>query len=148
MSTRLSTQQCRKKLAVVWFSGGGILMLLLIVQSLLGKFGSDVGEVWAWFLPTLMPTLSLMIGVFVMGSRSGGDNARQQAVPFLYRLALCLSYSYIVIVALPILCQPLVGKAIAELIQLSEYWIGPMQGLVAGVLGAFFVNKGDAPGKG
>lgn len=38
----------------------------MVLQSIFGKFGTRVEEAWAWFLPTIMPTLSLIIGVLVL----------------------------------------------------------------------------------
>ena len=61
---RVSTRECRKKLALVWFLFGGFLVLLVIGQSLAGKFGEHLRDVWRWFLPTLLPTLSLIVSVF------------------------------------------------------------------------------------
>lgn len=65
-TTNTSVRTCKKKLACLWVSVGLALFILLVFQSIFGKFGTRVEEAWAWFLPTIMPTLSLIIGVLVL----------------------------------------------------------------------------------
>ena len=120
-------------------------MMLVVTQSLLGKFGDAVGDVWGWLLPTLIPTLSLILGVLIVDSQRGAAGEEKQVDRFLYRLAIGLSLGYLAIVVLPFAIQPLTGKPILDVIQLTHYWLGPVQGLVAGILGVFFV-KGEAAG--
>ena len=58
------------------------MFLLLIAQSYGGAYGdTDVSDVWKWFLPTIMPTLSLMVGVFVVDNGIGqvGEGKRRQS---------------------------------------------------------------------
>ena len=120
-------------------------MLLMICQSLFGAFGEEeanLRDAWGWFLPTLMPTFSLIIGVLVVDLGTGATRAEKQVDRFLYRTAFWLSLGYLVIVALPILIAPFVRRSNLELMQMTHYWLGPLQGLVAAVLGAFFL-KGE-----
>ena len=91
MNTHVSTRQCRKTLTIVWFSFGGGLMVFMIATSLLRRFGSSVSEAWGWFLPTLMPTLSLIVSVLVVDLSAGTDVVEKRVDRFLYRLALYLS---------------------------------------------------------
>src|SRR6266404_8905032 len=53
----------RVHLAKVWLIGGGGTFLILVVQSLLHVYGDMTQEVWGWFLPTLMPSLGMIITV-------------------------------------------------------------------------------------
>ena len=145
MITKMSTRDCRKRISVVWFSLGGFLALLVILQSLLGRFGEGVNQAWAWFLPTVMPTLSLITSVLVVDMGSGGGHAAKRVDRYLYLLALWLSVAYLLIVALTFLIQPLVGTPILQLMQMSNLWLGPLQGLVAAALGAFFLKGEEKP---
>src|SRR3546814_12120112 len=70
-------------LAAIWLVGAGGVFLLLVAQSLLGRSEPATHEVWGWFLPTVMPTLSLIVGVLVADRRSAGtgQDARQACNP-------------------------------------------------------------------
>ena len=88
-----------------------------------------------------MPTLSLIIGVLVLDTTSTGGTDKKVEL-FIYRLAFGLSTFYLVLVALTPLVQPFTGLSPLELMKRSNLWLGPLQGLVAAVLAAFFV-KGE-----
>lgn len=131
--------------AGVWLSGAGLVFLILVVQSLAGHYGSHSDDAWAWYLPTVMPTLSLIIGVLVSDFRKTGAGADLGAVAMpstakaLLWLGLALSVFYLLLVAIAILAQPfLQNLAPLELMHRSNLWLGPLQGLTVGVLAAFF----------
>lgn len=142
MSVEVSTRVSKKRLATVWFVAGFVLFLVLVLQSVLGKFGDRTEEAWAWFLPTLMPTLSLIIGVLVLDA-STGPGRDKKVDRFMFRLAFALSAFYLFLVALTLFVQPFTGVPLLVLMQRSNLWLGPFQGLVAAALGAFFV-KGES----
>src|SRR3954469_15259431 len=50
-------------LARVWLIGGGGIFLILVIQSLLHIYGDLTQEAWGWFLPTLMPSLGMIVTV-------------------------------------------------------------------------------------
>ena len=116
-------------------------MSVVIIQSLLNKFGGSVEQVWRWFLPTLIPTLALILSVLIVDFRAA-DGSDKLVSRFLYRLALGLSCGYLVVVALTFVIQAWVSTPIVELMQLSDFWLEPLQGLVAMALGVFFL-KGE-----
>lgn len=129
-------------LAAIWLVGAGGVFLLLVVQSLLGHYEPATQEVWGWFLPTVMPTLSLIVGVLVADSRiarnsdkpvSGSTNS------LFFRLGAGMSVLYLLLVALSILIQPLLPQTSPlELMHRSSLWLGPLQGLTVATLGVFF----------
>ncbi|MGH8615997.1 MAG: hypothetical protein ACREYF_29295 [Gammaproteobacteria bacterium] len=140
MSTRIPANTARRRLATVWFSGAGFLFGILMLQSLLGRYGRSAEEVWNWFLPSVVPTLTLVVGVLV--SDALGHSGEQGEVDrFIFRLALVLSVSYLLVLTLPIVIAPFSERLPSELFQASRLWIMPFQGLVSAALGAFFVNK-------
>ena len=81
----------------------------------------------------------LPMGVLVLDQMGGGVKTRT-ADAFLYRLALSLSCAYLLLILLSILVQPFAPFPPLELMQQSNLWLGPLQGLVAGALGAFFTK--------
>lgn len=141
---RLPIGACRRQLAVLWFSAALLLLVILVVQSLGGKYGSRTGEAWGWLLPAIMPTLSLMLGVLVL-SATTQDATKQSVEPFLFHLAFGVSVAYFVMLALVPLVQPLTSSPPLELMKLSGLWLGPLQGIVTGVLGVFFVRSERGP---
>ena len=142
--------------ASIWLGGAGLVFLILVVQSLVGRYGSQSEDAWAWYLPTVMPTLSLIIGVLAIDFRVAATaNATAAAsatttiandakvLPVSARgllwLGVGLSVFYLLLVAVTILAQPfLQGVSPIELMHRSNLWLGPLQGLTAGVLAAFF----------
>jgi len=142
MKKEISLKTCKKRLAALWFTMGPIIVLLLVVISLLGKkLGDKADEAWGWFLPTVMPTLSLIIGVLVVDA-TDPQKTEKKVDRFLFWLAFDLSFFYLAIVVLTILIQPFTGSTLLDLMKASNLWLGPVQGLVAAVLGAFFI-KGE-----
>ena len=127
--------------ASIWLGGAGLVFLILVVQSLVGRYGSQSEAAWAWYLPTVMPTLSLIIGVLVNDFRAGPTGAKVLPVSAkgLFWMGVGLSSFYLLLVAVTILVQPfLQDVSPIELMHRSNLWLGPLQGLTAGVLAAFF----------
>jgi hypothetical protein len=127
------------RLAVLWLAGAGVLFLVLIVQSVVDYYEPLTEQAWGWFLPTVMPTLALIVGTLV--AEAGEPESGGRLIdPRLFRLGLALSVAYLLAVAASILAAPLVAARITpvELMQRSNLWLGPLQGLVAGTLGVFY----------
>ncbi len=141
MSNQISTKACRRWLAILWFAFCLVLLIVLVLQSIFDRFGDRVEDAWSWFLPTIMPTLSLIVGVFVLDVTSG-RGAENKVDPFFFWLAFLLSTVYLALVATTLFLQPFTGVPLLDLMKLSNLWLGPLQGLVAAALGAFFV-KGE-----
>lgn len=137
----ISTRTCKKRLGILWFIGFLILLIVLVIQSLFGKYGAKVEEAWAWFLPTVTPTLSLIIGVLVLDA-AAARGTDKEIEPFIFRLAFGLSAVYLALVALTVLFQPFSSLSALDLMRRSNLWLLPLQGLVTAALGAFFV-KGE-----
>lgn len=130
---------CKKRLATIWFGGAGILFFIVLLQTLLGRFENKAGEAWSWLLPTIMPTLMLIIGVLVMDALGKGVKITNTD-RFLFRLTFFISIAYLLAVLLVIAIQPFSTLGPFELMTQSNFWLGPFQGLVSASLGAFFVQ--------
>jgi hypothetical protein len=137
--TTVPMAQCKRRLAVLWFIGAGIIFSLIFGQTALGKYGDQASQAWNWILPTIMPTLSLIVGVLVM--ETVGKNVKNTfADAFLFKLTFGISTAYLLAVLLTLLVQPFSTLTVFELMSQSNFWLGPFQGLVAAALGAFFVK--------
>jgi hypothetical protein len=134
---------CKRRLATVWFSGAGVVFFMVLLQSLLGHFGDQVSQAWGWLLPTVLPTLSLIIGVLVYDTVEQADVGKT-ADRFLFRLTVGLSSVYLLAVFLVVALQPLASELTSlgpiQVMMQTNVWLGPLQGLVAAAMGAFFVK--------
>ena len=126
-------------LAVIWLVGAGLILMLMVGQSLFDVYGARTEEAWSWYLPTVMPSLSLILGVLVADFRAekAGPGSRRKSGPLL-GLAVGVSIFYLAMVSLTLLVQPFLTTPPLELMQRSNLWLGPLQGLAAATLGAFF----------
>ncbi|MBU4445014.1 hypothetical protein KJ656_08045 [bacterium] len=136
----LPMSNCKRKLATLWFSGAGVLFFVLLLQTIFGRYGNRSPDAWSWFLPTILPTLSLVIGVLVMDVLGKGLRAIVVDA-FLFRLTFGISTAYLVAVLLLFLLQPFSTVSPFDLLNQSNLWLGPFQGLVAAAMGAFFVKS-------
>lgn len=137
---RLET--ARRGLALVWlFLGLGILVLV-VLQSLLGVYQDRVGDVWDWFLPTIMPTLSLVVA-FLASVATASFSGALVRKSFFYIAAL-LSALYLLLLVTSIVTLPFSAATLdvkIESLRASNRWLGPFQGVVAAALGVFFTSK-------
>jgi magnesium-transporting ATPase (P-type) len=134
-------QIAQKRLLILWCFGGLFLFIILIIQTVGDIYGLKVDEAWSWFLPTVIPTLTLMITVAIIEfSQSTTATAEQkQSDRFLFQLAFWLSLLYLVLVTFTLLRPRSIYTPI-EWMKKSNLWLGPLQGLVTASLGAFFIK--------
>jgi len=142
MSAPLSLETSRRRLAVLWFAGAAVPFVTLLAQTLLGRYGKEAEQAWGWLLPTVVPTLSLILGVLAV-SANKPPRADLVVDRFFYRLSWWLSAVYLATVAATLFVQPLTSWAPLDLMLRSNLWLGPMQGLVAATLAAFFFRPHD-----
>jgi hypothetical protein len=140
VTSDMELRKAEWRLATVWLIACGVILLILVAQSYSGLYLDRLQEAWGWFLPTVMPTLSLVVGVLVVeGLRTDGQEERRLDRR-LYFLALGLSAVYLLLVAASVLAAALLAHRTpsVELLQRSNLWLGPVQGLVAAALGIVF----------
>lgn len=141
---KIPVAKCRVWLTILWSSTVIFLLALLILQTIGGHYvdheSDNTREVFGWFFPLVLPTLSLILSVTVL-DKSRAIARLKMVNPFSFGICFCLSVFYLVLVALPILCQPFSALNPLQLMQQSNIWLGPLQGLVAASLGFFFVKK-------
>jgi cytochrome bd-type quinol oxidase subunit 2 len=135
----------QKRIATTWFICGGILFLIFVLQSVLGKYGDDTEKAWNWLLPAIMPTISLITAVLV--TELSSPNKGKMSDRFLYRMAIGSSAIYISILYLMVFLSPFIegDKTALEILESSQLWVAPLQGVVVAILGAFFVKPQSEP---
>jgi hypothetical protein len=130
------------RLAMLWMSGAGIIGALLLIQTVLGKYGGQTERAWSWFAPTVFPTLTIIVTAWFGATAA----ARDQAVEVRhFQVAFGLSLVYLVVVAATLLVQPFSAWTPMELLTMSHAWLGPTQGIVGIGVGRFFASKTGGP---
>lgn len=141
----MTVNRAKWTIAIAWLVGAGLVFALLVWQSLAGIYEPKTQDAWGWFLPSVMPTLLLIVGVLVTDARNPGAQAavaKPANVP-LFWLAMGASIFYLVLVLVAILAQAFrQDVSPLALMHQSNLWLGPLQGVTAGALAAFF-RTGD-----
>ena len=137
----------RNRLAWIWIIGFCLIVVIMVVQSLLNVYKDSTAdmtqEAWSWLLPTLMPSVGLIITVLTytaLDPLMTGSVVRKSFVP----IAVGISIFYLVLVLLTILAQPISAHSPKEAVaamHTSNLWLGPIQGLVASAIGVLFASK-------
>ena len=140
MSVRLNMTICKRQLAIAWFIGGGLIFSVLLIQTLLGHYGDKANEAWAWFLPSIVPTLSLIISGVVASGLLGRDLETRTVDRFAFQLSFVFSICYLIAVSLTIFISPFLTLPPLELMKMSNFWLAPMQGFVSAALAVLFVS--------
>lgn len=138
----ISTASAQKRLLTLWGACSAILFAVLIARSIGGIYGSEMNDAWAWFLPNIIPTLSLMITVAIV-DLGAGTSERQSSV-YLFHLAFWLSLIYLILLAFTILNPVPSNVNPIDMMKEANLWLGPIQGLASAILGAFFVKSKQA----
>ena len=128
----------RLKLAMLWWIWGGALILILAIlsdQPVL--FGNDLSAVWQWFLPNLIPTLTLVSAVIAFDGLPAGLDTQNK---HLFYVALAASVLYLLLLSVSVISVLFVTDPIG-VVHRSNFWLGPVQGLSASTTGVFFAKQ-------
>lgn len=140
-----SLRECQFHLAVVWFAVTGALLVFMMLATFNDRFDAPA-QVWDWILPTLIPTISIIVGGIVHGATSAGKDFEVDAR--IYRLAMGLSIAYLALVAIAaMLAGPYVVRHpgnIGVWLQNSKLWIASVEAPVGVALGVFFASSRPA----
>jgi hypothetical protein len=132
--------KARNYLASIWFPGAFFPFLILTIQSILGKYPDDVQKVWAWFVPTVGPTLFLMLGVMGATALVSTDDKRN-VNSFFLKLSVGLSVTYVIILTLTLLLEPFSTIHGITLFTMSNYWLSPIQSLAVAAITVLFTSQ-------
>lgn len=138
--TRIPLEHARNVLATTWFIGSGIPFTILAIQSLLGKYGDLVQQVWAWFIPTVFPTTALMLGV--IGATALQEGYDQRTVKsYFFRLSRGFAVFYLFALLAILLVEPFATRHGMDLYTMANYFLGPLQGLVVAAVTVLFTSQ-------
>jgi hypothetical protein len=129
----------QRTLVLIWLVGSTPSLLLVLIRTL-GPNAGDIERVWGWLLPTIMPTLSLVVGTYAATAISESTELRTVDVTF-FRVSVALSLAYLLIVTAAIAWYPFSATAAILTLERIGVILGPVQGLVSACLGVFFVSQ-------
>jgi hypothetical protein len=143
--------RARWRLATIWFGFSGLVFLILIGQSIGDVYGEDVLRAWGWALPNFLPTLALMVSVFAADAlkppSADGPKVRRNFL----RLSYYISLFYLAVFLFTLVSPPIalsvrgrVEERAIDILELSNLWLAPIQGLVIALVGVlFFLKEND-----
>ncbi len=143
----VTMKTARQRLALLWLVSSGLCALVLIAMSIRALEGRQVG-VWGWFLPTILPTLTLILSTFALTVRGALPEAlrgENPVDPFVFRLAFGVSVFYLFLVFFAIVGWQLTSyEDPVDALTLANLWLGPLQGIAASTIGWFFLSAGES----
>jgi len=140
-NTKIEFSAAKKKIAVLWFIFVGCIFVLMFIQTMTGKYEDKDTEAWGWLFPSVIPTLSLILSVFLFDIQSE-DSKVFNIDRFYFRLVFFLSIFYLSVILLILLIQPLLNdQPLISLMKNSSIYLGPFQGVISGAMGLFFIKK-------
>lgn len=139
--------KCRRNLAILWFIFGFFLPFgIVLLQTTFDVYGDEWQQPWRWLLPNTLPTLSLIMTVFVAQEIAAKRNSEtkaklesEQVSRFVYLLTFYLSVLYLIAVNLAIF-KSTNAEIVLVYMNKSNLWLGPIQGFVMLSLGVFFTR--------
>jgi hypothetical protein len=136
--------KARKRLATLWFILSALIFTIFIFVTNVQVLPAGESDAWGWFLPTILPSLTLMLSVFV-AQTLGGDDDEKVIDGFVFKLAFCVSLFYLLI-----LLYVLLSYSRQEDGDLLSYYkkyntmLAALQSFVSACLGIFFTNHRTA----
>jgi hypothetical protein len=150
----ISMNSGRTRLMVLWFAWASVLLLIVFVQLTLKHYGDDWRAALEWLLPAILPTTTLVAGVWA--SEIAKPDRQDRMVPqSAFRMAALGSVVYLTFVTLVIAAQPFYDGPPVDLMRQSALFLAPLQGVVGAFIGIFFATtavraisseKQDQPG--
>jgi hypothetical protein len=139
MAAQVDIQRVQQQLVWIWGAGFLAGLSLMIAMTAAGTFGGHESEAWAWFLPTVLPTLGVAISTVVTNARM--TPGRKVMLSFSATLVRVVSVFYVGRVLITVLAWPMTQKGPLAWFKISGLWLGPIQGFVTSVLTLFWRPK-------
>lgn len=137
----------RKLITVLWFVGFALNFVLFLLQNWNGAYAGSNKDAWAWFLPTVIPSVSLIVGTIIYDSvKNTPGKTRVDRFPLWLTFSISLLYLLTLLATIGAAPNFNGGEKPLAFLQSSSVYLNPLQGLVGITLGAFFVarSKDDA----
>ncbi len=123
-------------LTITWLVGSFAVATFMVVQLILGKYGSDYSAPLTWLSAQVAP----VIGLLLSGYFSSPTNTwkQEQVTGHRFTVALMVSLVQFAAIIIPIVLEPLVTATPFEIfdrtILLSSIWQGVVTACVGGIV--------------
>lgn len=125
-------------LTALWWGWGMLLFALLAFLTMRSVLG-DGTEAWGWFLPNILPAMTLVGAASYLGSARGGPRVRAAVRTPLLLLAMLASAAYLLMLTVVIL-SPLSSDDPIQMMLRSNLFLTPFQALALSAVGTFFAK--------
>lgn len=114
----------RKKLLWLWLGFTAVLVLLVFVQTLAGKFEDIEGKAWAWVFVCLLPAFLLLFAAVLLNK-----NPSKVLLRATFRAVYAGALAYLLLVTLTLFALPAATAnwSIEEYLAKSYTWLLPFQ---------------------
>jgi hypothetical protein len=114
----------RKKLLWLWLGFTTLLVLLVFVQTLAGKFESIETKAWSWFFVQILPGLALLLSAVLLNK-----NPSKVLMRVTFWTVYGATLAYLLLLTLTFLALPVatVNWSIEEYLAKSYTWLLPFQ---------------------
>lgn len=134
-----NSEIARKRITYLWFIGSGVIVTLIVIQQLNGKFEDKTSEGWLWISANLMPT----IGLISSGLVSRVKTLKPSNINKLYfNICFYPSLFYLLLMVGIIFLYPFTDYPVIEYYHQSNIFLIPLQAVIGCLIGIFF-NKGN-----
>jgi hypothetical protein len=143
---KVTMSYCKKRLAILWFASFIVLFLIILSQTILGKYDDKFEDAWNWLTQNTLPTLSLIVSTFVVDVFENQKNEKKVDA-FYYKFCFWGCLLYLSVMLLTIFGQNFAYINIKQMTSLdflkkSNLWLSPLQALISVLLGIFFIRNG------
>ena len=130
--------EIRKKLLAWWTAGALAITLLVLLQTLGGRFESIEAQVWRWWAVCLLPVWLLLFGAAL-----ANRNPSRVLLASTFRQVRLVMLTYLALVPASLLARnwALRRLPIEHYLPLTWYWLLPLQALVIAVVLLLFFRK-------
>jgi hypothetical protein len=137
---QISMLKCQTRLMAVWVIGCGITGLVAFLQIIFGHYGENGSEAVGLLLPSITPTLALVVGVW--GNNALKKNKTTEKVgKSIYGWVFGASIFYLALVALSLALQPMVARPPIDVLKDARLILVPFQAVVSAFIGIFFTQN-------
>lgn len=123
-----------RRLMLLWCVIFSLPLLIITLQTVFGKFGSDSPIAWNWLLGQFSPPIVLVTGAYFSDASTRWKNGKANISR--WRLAMCLSMLHGLAVLMLQLSEPLLALKPYVLFDQLGLAFTLIQGLAVGALGA------------
>ena len=133
----------------IWICFLMLALPILFLQGIFGRYGDRYSEVVSWFLPNIMPSLSLITGGIVI-TKQRTRGAPAEANRYIILITIILSVLYCLLLLSIILLSPFSHISPIRLMKQANYLLAPFQSVVNFFLLTLLyqVNRGAADSAG